>query len=324
MNDTERFSISECDNAGVYEIVVKNNETKEYAIIIPESGARLKELNLSNGQSNLSVLKKVIDIKSRERDAVFTNAKLSPFAGRIKDGTYEFNDVKYSLPLNYAEESNACHGLVYDKKFEIVNSETQKDYAKCTLRYNYNGDNEGYPFEYSIDLTYKLTAENGLICLTQIKNNSDEMIPISDGWHHYFDLGLKVDDLKLNLSTCREIELDDRNTPAGALKNFDDFSLPGRIGDRKFDSCFKLQQNGNTAVTKLISEELDLVLNIWQETGDNKYGYCLIYTPPGRKSIAIEPMTSNVDSFNNGEGLIKLKPGEQFESMFGIYLSRVN
>jgi aldose 1-epimerase len=45
---------------------------------------------------------------------------------------------------------------------------------------------------------------------------------------------------------------------------------------------------------------------------DTSYPYLQVYTPPHRKSIAIENLSSPPDSFNNGMGLIIAKPGEQY------------
>ena len=68
----------------------------------------------------------------------------------------------------------------------------------------------------------------------------------------------------------------------------------------------------------MICEKLNLNLQIWQDAGFNKYNYLVVYIPPDRKSIAIEPISSNINSFNNGEGLIILKPEEEFAASIGI------
>jgi aldose 1-epimerase len=43
---------------------------------------------------------------------------------------------------------------------------------------------------------------------------------------------------------------------------------------------------------------------------DESYPYLQIYTPPHRKSIAIENLSSAPDSFNNELGFKTLMPGE--------------
>jgi aldose 1-epimerase len=322
MTKEPAFTIDEVKKTNSSEITIKNNSTKEFVSIIPEYGGRIKELWLHNGEKNLSIIKKVTRIDSNNRDDIFTNAKLSPFAGRIRDGQYVFNDTKYNLFVNYPEEMNACHGFIYDKKFKLTDKIVSETGASCKLAYRYEGENEGYPFNYLMEIIYALSGSDGLTCTTKIMNKSGNTIPLSDGWHHYFDVGVKVDDLELKLSVSEIIDLDSRNIPTEKREPYNDFSTPSRICDRFFDSCFKIDSHKSKAVTELISNDQNIHLNIWQETGRNKYEYLVIYTPPDRKSIAIEPMTSNVNSFNNGESLIRLAPGEEYSSSFGIYLNK--
>ena len=290
-------------------VVVRSEVSGEFFSIIPSAGGRLRELFLRKNGRIISVLKRVELINSADRDHIFSNAKLSPFAGRIKAGTYSLRDKVYSLPLNYPEERNACHGFVFDKKFEFTKSETSDQHASVSFRYQYAGDCPGYPFPYDIELHYILAEGDGLVCATKIINRSDAEIPLSDGWHYYFDIGEKVDDVKIAMNSDEIIEVDSQRIPTGSRKDAHDFASAAPIGSRHFDSCFAVSTSGGRAVTRMISEKQNLTLNIWQDTGDHQYNYLVLYTPPDRRSLAIEPMTSNVNSFNNGEGLLLLPPG---------------
>lgn len=312
--------ITETNKADFTEIVIKNKLTGEFVSIIPEYGARIKELRLSNGKDIISILKAVTDINSNDRDDIFTNAKLSPFAGRIKDGKYSFQQAEYSLPINYPEENNACHGFVFNRPFNVVAKALEGDSASCTLDYLYDNEYEGYPFRYLISITYRLTANEGLAISTKVKNRSTTIMPVSDGWHFYYDLGIVVDELKLKLDVSDNIEFDSRNVPSGNKVKYDDFNVLRAIGSTQLDSCFRVNSR-ERIVTQLISEKLNANLNIWQEAGINKYNYLVIYIPKYRKSLSIEPLTSNINSFNNGDGLIKLKPDEEVILNTGIKLS---
>jgi aldose 1-epimerase len=42
----------------------------------------------------------------------------------------------------------------------------------------------------------------------------------------------------------------------------------------------------------------------------DSYPYLQIYTPPHRKSIAIENVSGPPDAFNNGMGFVTLEPGQ--------------
>ena len=317
MTKKNPFLITENKNNGFGEIIIRNTFTNEFVSIIPEYGARIKELWLNNGVETISILKTVPRIDSINRDDIFTNAKLSPFAGRIKDGEYTFNHINYNLPTNYAEEKNACHGFLYNKNFNVVDSSIKEEFASLTMEYFYNNELDGYPFSYIISITYKLTLHEGLVISTRVKNLSYSTIPISDGWHLYFDLGVKVDELKLKLDVSDNIEFDTRNVPNGNRYLFNDFDTPRKIGSRQLDCCFQVN-NSNRIVTHLICEKINLDLQIWQNAGLNKYNFLVAYIPPDRKSIAIEPITYNINSFNNGEGIVLLEPQGEFAASFGI------
>jgi aldose 1-epimerase len=316
------FIIEEETVSGIPIITVRNKRTNEYYSIIPQSGGRLRELWLNNGKKNISVLRKIENIHSQNPDDIFTNAKLSPFAGRIQDGRYVVDNVKYNLELNYLEEKNASHGFVYNKAFMVVAKDVSEDQATCRLQYQYDGHVKGYPFSYTLEVSYSLTLRKGFVCTTKIINRSESVIPLSDGWHHYFDLGSPVDELKLKLNVSHMIELDARKIPTGHKIPFIDYAVPLKIGDRIFDSCFRVNGDNGKAVTELISENRDINLSLWQEIGKNKFNYLVIYTPSDRKTIAIEPMTSNVNSFNTGEGLMLLSPNDEYISSFGIFLKK--
>ena len=58
-------------------------------------------------------------------------------------------------------------------------------------------------------------------------------------------------------------------------------------------------------------------LTYWQEAGTGKYNFIQIFTPPHRNCIALEPMTSNIDTFNNKDGLVILQSGESLGGKFG-------
>jgi aldose 1-epimerase len=67
----------------------------------------------------------------------------------------------------------------------------------------------------------------------------------------------------------------------------------------------------------LKDDQLGLALYIYPE---RSYPYLQIYTPPHRKSIAIENLSSAPDAFNNKMGLIELGPedSQAFQTRYRI------
>ncbi len=296
---------------------VKNESNNEGFSVIPELGGRLYELYLSNGKKVYQVLRRFNPSSIESRDDLFTNAKMCPYVGRVDRGKYVFNGNEYQLPINYPEEGNSSHGLLFDKPFKVVEMKNDEDLAEIVLEYEYRKENEGYPFDFNISIVHRIEKGKGYACVTLIENLSETEIPVADGWHPYFDLNEKIDNLKLQLESD-EIILTDENRMPASRRKYDAFRAMKKLSKTFFDNCFTLLPENGFVNTFLINEKEDLHLKIWQESGKSKYNYLVIYTPPDRKTIAIEPMTSNVNAFNNGEGLIVLQPGQSFEATFGI------
>ena len=101
-------------------------------------------------------------------------------------------------------------------------------------------------------------------------------------------------------------------------------TIPARTIDLNgttLDNGFHLEIEGIFCQTELIAQDKKLI--IWQETGDNKMNYLVIYTPPSRQSVAIEPLTSNINAFNNGEDLIILEPNEKLSGEIRIWVEKI-
>lgn len=49
-----------------------------------------------------------------------------------------------------------------------------------------------------------------------------------------------------------------------------------------------------------------------------QFPFFQVFTPPHRESIALEPMSCNVDAFNNGQGLVSLEPDAEWKTRMEI------
>lgn len=297
-----------------------NVDIGEYVVIIPEYGGCVNELVLNKKGEHYSVINGCETFEELLENKFYKSAKMLPFANRIPDGKYKFNETSYQLPINWPQENHAIHGFMNDKNYAIADKISTENSARLTLKYQYKGDYSGYPFPFLVTLKFHLTKK-GFKFSTKVKNIGNSSLPIMDGWHPYFRLKSKtINDLLLKIPVNQRTEIDDRMIPTGKLLPFDSFSNFTKIGDTFFDTCFPLESKEAIFTTELLDEETELILQIWQETGVQKYNFLQIYTPPDRQSIAIEPMTSNTNSFNSGDGLIILRPEKIFQTSCGINL----
>jgi len=235
----------------------------------------------------------------------FKSAKLSPYVCRIAKGRYVFNNQEYKIGKFYMGEE-AIHGLLYDAVFEIIDSDANDDYAVVKLEHHYAKEGEGYPYNYTCTVNYKLEKNNQLSIETILKNNSGDSMPLSDGWHPYFAPGASINELLFQMNADSMLEFSDDLVPTGNIIPYTKFQQPELFDNTFLDNCFLLKENNKPACV-LKNTKSGLTLTIQP---DSSYPYLQLYTPEHRKSIAIENLSSAPDAFNNKIGLKILSPGE--------------
>ncbi|CAL2095563.1 aldose 1-epimerase [Tenacibaculum sp. 190524A02b] len=235
----------------------------------------------------------------------FASAILFPFANRVFKGEYMYKKEKYTLKTNH--EINAIHGLIYDKKFVVDERYNNVKSQSVRLKYINEERIKGFPFRYSVMLTYILY--DGSISLeVEVKNIDEKPFPFTIGWHPYFYTYNKVDTM-LTFNGENEVIHNDYMIPIEFKKidKVQNFS----IGSQKLDNCYALQ-NGETS---LITPEYAIDI---KSSHDNNY--IQVYTPDLDNYIAVEPLTGIADSFNNKVGLQELNPEEIFTIKWTIEL----
>ena len=299
-----KFSI-DINTNGIFPVITLKSEEEKTSAEIYAFGALLNSFTINGSINIIDGFVSPQDAKDNITNG-FKSAKLSPFVCRIKDGKYTFNNEEYKIDKIYLGEE-AIHGLLFDEMFSLVNHEANDDNAFVTLEYNYTKQNEGFPFQYTCTVTYTLEQNNLLVIETNVINNSDKPMPLSDGWHPYFTLGAKVDELLFQMNSDKLVEFTNRLVPTGNIVAYKKFQVPEILGDTFLDNCFLLKQN-NEAACILRNDKTGLELRIWPHSS---YPYLQVYTPPHRNSIAIENLSSTPDAFNNKMGLIILNAGEK-------------
>lgn len=313
------FRIDEEKFGKLTRLKLVNIESREHVSVIPGFGANVNEIVLSKKELNYSILDGAKNYSELIKNKWYKGAKLIPFPNRILDGRYTFNRKSFRLPINFRSQKHAIHGLLYNQKFTVKDRTVSKKSSSILLEHLYLGRTDGYPFKFRVHIKYTLSG-GGFECNTVIKNEHSAKIPIGDGWHPYFRLKGSLADMLLRIPSTRQIEVDSRNIPTGEIRPFEKFSSLSKIADEEIDSGFQLRKRNGLAETELVDQEHDLKLTVWQETGEMKYNYVQVFIPPSRKSIAIEPMTCNINAFNNGEELIILKPKSTFDATYGVRL----
>jgi aldose 1-epimerase len=315
------FSINNKNEDGFNKIFLKDESSSTYAAIVPSCGAILHAFAVIKNGKQLNVIATYDsekDFKKHVTSKGFLGTKLSPFVCRINKGKYNFQGKEYTIE-KYYDKKNALHGMLYDESFSVIEEHANEDAAKVSMKYEYRGNDKGYPFNYDCIISYQLGKDNELTVNTEIINKTDTVIPIQDGWHPYFTLDAKIDDLYLQFQSTEMVEFDKHLIPTGNLIPYKEFYKPKKIGDTFLDNCFTLNFSEGQPICLLQNLKKNIQVEIHT---DESYPYLQFYTPPHRKSIAIENISSAPDAFNNELGFKKLSPGESttFKTCYKITL----
>jgi aldose 1-epimerase len=303
-----RFSV-QVNEEDLFPVIRLRDKTNDTEAEIYSFGAILNSFTVEGKKRRINVIDGFIS-PANARETItktFKSSKLSPFVCRLKKGEYIFNGEMYKIEKFYLD-SEAIHGLLFDATFTVEDYGTGDSSAFVRLLYKYSKKEEGYPFAYAVDVVYTLKANNTLSIQTLVINNSEEDMPLNDGWHPYFQLGETVNNLHVQFNSNAMVEFNSDLLPTGKFTPYSKFERMELFGETRLDNCFVLKNSLQPACI-LRDEKAGIQLSI---KTDESYPYLQVFTPGHRKSIAIENLSSAPDSFNNGIGLIIVKPGEQY------------
>ncbi len=285
--------------------VVSSADGAQRMAFVPGYGACLLELTL-NG---VSVVDGYVTPEEMIEGKYGKNILLYPFPNRLKNGVYHWQGREYRFPVNDPDTGNALHGFGKDRPMQVGRVDLNEHSASVScIRYE-PGDHEAYPFVFAFSIAYVLHAGGAFEVDLRFRNHSETPIPAGMGWHPYFRLAGKVDDMRLQMPPSRLVEIDNTMIPTGRKLPSLSFADLLPVNDKVIDNCFYLENDG--PVAEVLLEGPAGRLRYLQQTGPGKFNYLQVFTPPHRNSIAIEPMSCNIDAFNNGMGLIALEPGEE-------------
>lgn len=284
--------------------VKKINAKNAVLEVAADFGGVLTKLQLFDGQQTVDLIDGYTSIEAATSKKYAKSHWLLPFPNRLNKGSYTFNQKTYQFPINDVQNGHNLHGF---SNFlpTTINTITQNSLEVTTI---FN-ETAYFPFPFKMIVTYTLQS-NAVFIQTTIINIGNTLMPIGVGWHPYFQLNhVLIDDLKLKLPSCKKIQVDNRMLPTGQQFVFEDFKQLKYLNNTLLDNCFLIKNTSSEAQIILEGQHTRLIFS--QETGDKKFNYFQIFTPDHRRSIAIEPMTCNIDAFNNKEGLIYLESNEQ-------------
>ncbi|MBM3793521.1 MAG: aldose 1-epimerase [Acidobacteria bacterium] len=262
----------------------------------------------------------------KAKPALLGNPFLAPFANRIDQDAFYANGKKYLLNAelgNIRRDGNQkpIHGLVLNAVWEVKSVRATDDGAEVTSRLEFWRHPDWmaqFPFAHTLEMTYRLVG-GVLEVETIIDNHSTDPLPVSVGYHPYFQLtDAPRDDWQVAVAASKNVTLSNILTPTGETSPRDAatvVALKGTQLDNVFTELVRGKDGRAVFTVKGKSQSLTV------EYGPN-YPVAVVYAPPGRGFICFEPMAGVTNVFNLGHAgkfpLQSVSPGAQWRESFWI------
>jgi galactose mutarotase-like enzyme len=241
---------------------------------------------------------------------------LFPIVGGLKENTYLYNDVKYTL---------SRHGFARDKEFSL---EVQKSNELLFTLSDTPETHAVYPFQFKLGIRYALD-NNTLRCSYEVLNTDNKEILFSIGGHPAFAINTSEDvaysDYYLQFDQDTTIEyhqiendLISNNTQVLELDK------------GKLELQHELFYNDALVIKTLKSEKIRLANNKNSNRLDfefHNFPYFGIWAAKDADFVCLEPWCGIADvighdqSLENKEGIVKLSQDELFTRTWSVTIA---
>jgi aldose 1-epimerase len=260
----------------------------------------------------------------KEKPALCGVPFLAPWANRLDQEAFYANGKKYALNAglgNLRLDGNRLpiHGLLaFSPLWQVVEAKAGASSAHVTSRlefWKYPDLMAQFPFAHTIEMTY--TLSNGVLeVTTAIHNLSAEAMPISIGFHPYFQLhDAPRDSWTAHLGARKHVVLSKLLVPTGESEPID-LPDPLPLAGRQLDDVFMDLPEKPEFWVKGKEEKIAV------EYGPH-YKVAVVYAPAGKDFICFEPMAGLTNAMNLAqEGkyreLQSAAPGAEWRESFRI------
>jgi aldose 1-epimerase len=255
---------------------------------------------------------------------------LFPFPGRIGGAAFRFDGRNYQLEPGDAF-GNAIHGFVINRPWRVVEHKGARVVGEFQASVDDAAILACWPADFRIRVSYEVRGRE-LLSEIQYENTGDGPLPCGFATHAYFRLPLSeggnVADTVVTAPVTKFWELDRMNPTGRILPAPADKQLNRgiRLGEHQFDTVYTdmrpdadgllRTQLSDPATGRVLSQEFDA-----------SFTQCVVYTPPHREAICMEPYTCVPDAIRLAEqghetGLQILKPGELRQTKIRIGVNR--
>jgi aldose 1-epimerase len=256
---------------------------------------------------------------------------LFPFPNRIRDGRFTWEGKTYQVPANDPTKVNAIHGFTPFRPWRVVGQGADIKSAWVTGEFQGSVDaadcREFWPADYRLDLTYRLTSQ-ALRIEARVTNPDKVPLPFGLGFHPYTKLpflaGTSPDTYGVRCGAAKIWSLD-KNLPSGPavpVSAAQDLRTERPVASLTLDDVYtglegQADTSGLCRRGQVRQTTSGVALELWTSPD---FRDVVVFTPPHRHAICLEPYTCTTDAINLQQrgidaGLRVLAPGAQWQGV---------
>ncbi len=315
-------------------IVLTDSQTGSIAKIAPELGWNCYEFTAQLEGQPIEVLDSAPDfLEGNQSPSGHGIPVLFPFPNRIRAGKFQWEGKDFHLPAGKVayNQDNAIHGFCLDRPWRVV--EQGPDFATGEFRLSQDAPDrlELWPADFVIQVRYQI-QDSTLRSEILISNPDEKPLPWGFGTHAYFKLPLGAksspDRCLLQAPASEQWDLIEC-MPTGNKR-----PIPPEIDLRegayfdvlKLDDVLTgLPTGGAPLICTLLDEAAGLQV---EQICDPVFRELVVYTPPNRAAVCMEPYTCLTDAINMqalgfDAGWQTLPAGETWKSWIEIRAGRI-
>lgn len=311
-------------------VVLKDSATGSTAHVAPHLGFNCYEFRAVVDGRVVNVIDAASDFLSgNQRPSGHGIPILFPFPNRIRAGRFEWKGRQYNLCESDAAtdgNGNAIHGFCLDQPWRVTDRGNQHVVGEFQLSVDAPQRRDLWPADFSIQIRYALNGAT-LRADVRIANPDNVSLPFGFGTHPYFRLPLAAESdpshCLIEASAAEQWELTDC-LPTGSrqpVPSDKDLREGARYSELQLDDVLTgLQPEGGRHEFLIIDERAGLQVS---QRCDPAFRELVVYTPPGRNAVCLEPYTCVTDAANLqprgiDAGWRVLEPGEEFHTWIEI------
>lgn len=241
---------------------------------------------------------------------------LFPFPGRLHGSSFRWAGKEYQLSAADGR-GNAIHGFVMHRPWRIVEQSDQRVVGEFHASRDDSQLLALWPADFRIRVSYELVGET-LASLITIDNPDTRDLPCGLGTHPYFRVplgGPHAEDCLVRLPVSDQWELADMVTTGRRIPvtGVDRLRTGAPFRELQLDNVFSgLVPDGELIASSIHDPAGAMTV---EQRFDRQFRECVVYTPPHREAICIEPYSCVPGFFELSErgvdaGMLVLKPGE--------------